>query len=99
MIKKIAGKVVHKILYLTEKPRKSALQSYYGIAGSKVECNTCHYKTHQLNSDKWHLYATCPVCRSTVRQRLLWASLTSPHKKSTELNYQNLIQNTLFHCS
>lgn len=51
-------------------------QSYYSIAGYKVECNICHYKTNKFRSDEWHLYCTCPKCGSGIRQRLLLATLT-----------------------
>ena len=50
-------------------------QVYYTIAGSSVECNICHYKANKLASDSWHLYCICPNCYSTVRHRLLLASL------------------------
>lgn len=51
-------------------------QVYYNIAGNEVECNICHYKANKLASDSWHLYCICPNCSSTVRHRLLVASLT-----------------------
>ncbi|MCK8490964.1 MULTISPECIES: class I SAM-dependent methyltransferase [Spirosoma] len=51
-------------------------QVYYNIAGSDVECNICHYKANKLTSDSWHLYCICPNCYSTVRHRLLVASLS-----------------------
>ena len=51
-------------------------QVYYSIAGSKVECNVCNYKTNKFHSDSWHLYSSCPNCFSSIRQRLLIASLT-----------------------
>lgn len=51
-------------------------QVYYNVAGNSVECNICHYKTNRFSSDPWHLYCICPNCSSTVRHRLLMASLT-----------------------
>ncbi len=50
-------------------------QVYYNVAGNSVECNICHYKANRLASDSWHLYCICPNCYSTVRHRLLVASL------------------------
>lgn len=52
-----------------------ASQVYYNLTGNEVECNICHYKANQLNSDVWHLYCICPNCSSTVRHRLLVAAL------------------------
>ena len=51
-------------------------QVYYNIAGNSVECNICHYKANKLTSDTWHRYCICPNCYSTIRHRLLVASLT-----------------------
>lgn len=62
-------------------------QIYYTISGSKVECNICHYKTNLFESDSWHLYTICQNCSSSVRQRLLIASLT--HLK--QLNFNKII--------
>lgn len=53
-----------------------ASQGYFSVFGSRVECNICHYKANRLASDDWHLYCTCPHCRSEVRHRLLFAALT-----------------------
>lgn len=53
-------------------------QVYYSVTGShQVECNICHYKARHLQSDNWHPHTICPQCRSQVRQRLLWACLTT----------------------
>ena len=51
-------------------------QVYYNVAGNDVECNICHYKANKLSNDPWHLYCICPKCYSTVRHRLLLASLS-----------------------
>lgn len=51
-------------------------QIYFNIAGSEVECNVCHYKTNKFGSDGWHQFSECPSCFSSVRQRLLVASLS-----------------------
>lgn len=53
-----------------------ASQVYYNAAGNSVECNICHYKANRLSSDNWHQYCNCPSCGSTVRHRLLVASLS-----------------------
>lgn len=64
-------------------------QIYFNIAGSKVECNICQCKSNQFNSDSWHLYCTCPLCSSRVRQRLLVASLTH----LDDLSFERIINN------
>ncbi|CAN5286330.1 hypothetical protein BH09BAC4_BH09BAC4_13680 [soil metagenome] len=53
-----------------------ATQLYYNVAGNDVECNICHYKANKLSDDPWHLNCICPKCYSTVRHRLLLASLS-----------------------
>lgn len=58
------------------------LEIYYVIAGHKVECNICHYKTNKFNSDSWHLHCICPKCGSQLRERLLVASFTLPDQFS-----------------
>jgi SAM-dependent methyltransferase len=71
---------MRKILGSVKKRAKILLlkiqQFYFHIAGSKVECNICNFKANKFNSGSWHLYCTCPLCSSMVRQRLLIASLT-----------------------
>lgn len=51
-------------------------QIYFKFAGSKVECNICHFKTNRFGSDSWHPHTICQSCGSQVRQRLLMAALT-----------------------
>lgn len=50
-------------------------QLYYSVAPYKVQCNICGYKANQLKSDSWHEFSICPNCVSSMRHRLLWASL------------------------
>ncbi len=69
-------------------------QIYLNIVGSGVECNVCHYKAIKFNSDSWHRYSICPTCSSSVRQRLLVASLTFIDK----FNFDRIIKDkTVLH--
>ena len=71
--------MINRILKLTRRisahltPKMNNIWFYF--FESKVECNICGYKANRLASDFWHQYASCPICRSGVRQRLLWAML------------------------
>jgi len=71
-MKRILG-LIKRIIKM---PLPKLQQVYFNIVGSNVECNICHYKAHKFNSDVWHLYSICPKCSSSVRQRLLMASLS-----------------------
>lgn len=62
-------------------------QIYFNVAGNDVECNICHYKANKLSNDPWHLYCICPNCYSTVRHRLLLASLSL----LTDFNFEKII--------
>ena len=68
--------ILKLIKYILKKAILNLSNIYFTIVGNKVECNICHYKTNRFNSDNWHLYCICPYCSSTVRQRLLIASLS-----------------------
>lgn len=70
-------KILSPLKGILKKSYLNLLRIYFKIAGSKVECNICHYKANRFSSDIWHLYCNCPYCGSSVRLRLLWASLTS----------------------
>ena len=84
---------MQKILGLTKRIIRISLfnlqQIYFYFVRSNVECNICHYKANKFNSDSWQLYCICPYCSSTVRQRLLMASLSFLDKFS----FNNIISN------
>jgi SAM-dependent methyltransferase len=67
---------IKKTLRIIKLPWIMLHQFYFRIAGNAIECNLCHYKANKFASDCWHLYCSCPVCSSDIRQRLLVASLT-----------------------
>jgi SAM-dependent methyltransferase len=69
--------VLRKIYRFSKQIIKSFKIAYYFIAGQLRKCNICNYQSNKLNSDNWHLYSICPKCGSSVRSRLLWASLTN----------------------
>ncbi|HTF43551.1 MAG TPA: methyltransferase domain-containing protein, partial [Terriglobales bacterium] len=62
-------------------------QAYFSAKATKVECKICGFKADRLKSDNWHPYSICPRCESTVRQRLLWATL----QHHTQLNLDTII--------
>lgn len=41
-----------------------------------VQCNVCGWRGRHFRSDCWHKHATCPLCHSGVRHRLLVAAIT-----------------------
>ncbi|MEO6721252.1 MAG: methyltransferase domain-containing protein [Ferruginibacter sp.] len=90
---KIIKKIIRAILFRTNHRyhliSEKAGQVYYSLFGSKVECNICHYKANILNSDSWHQFSVCPNCGNGVRQRLLWATLTS----TKDWNIDKIIKN------
>ncbi|MEO6330444.1 MAG: methyltransferase domain-containing protein [Ginsengibacter sp.] len=63
-------------------------QIYFSFAKSKVECNLCHYKANKFDSDFWHLYTTCPNCRSGIRRRLVFATF----EHSEDFNFKKIIE-------
>src|ERR1700680_1669258 len=52
-----------------------------------VECNICTWKGHYFLSDSVHEYIRCPVCKTTIRQRLLVAAL----QNLDQLSFNKLI--------
>jgi SAM-dependent methyltransferase len=42
----------------------------------RVTCNVCGWSGCRFVSDSWHVGVICPWCRSHVRHRLLWASVS-----------------------
>jgi len=91
-MKKILGlikRIIKRTLRIIKMPLFKLQQIYFQIVGSNVECNICHYKAHKFNSDSWHLYCNCPYCSSSVRQRLLMASLSS----LDNFSFDNIISN------
>lgn len=87
----LTKRFIKKALKTVKMPFLRLQQFYFSIVGSNVECNICHYKANKLKSDSWHLYCNCPNCTSSIRQRLLMASLTSLDKFS----YDNIINNKI----
>jgi SAM-dependent methyltransferase len=67
-----------------KQPFLKASQIYYSVAGNKVECNICNYKTNKFKSNLWHKYTNCPNCNSGVRNRLLYAALTDLDEVNAE---------------
>ena len=82
-------RIINKLIRIGKLQLFKLQQIYFYIAGSKVECNICHFRAKRFNSDSWHLYCNCAYCGSGVRQRLLMASFTNLDK----FNFQSIISN------
>lgn len=50
------------------------VQLWY-LKGSNIECNICAFRATRFANEPWHKFTSCPDCRSTLRLRLLVASL------------------------
>jgi hypothetical protein len=47
-----------------------------------VQCNVCHWRGRHFKSDLWHKHSVCPICRCSIRHRLLCAALEHIEKLS-----------------
>lgn len=67
--------MITKIKRTIKKVYRSPLQFFFRLFGSSVQCNICGYLTNRFTSDQWHLYSICQSCGSSIRHRLIWASI------------------------
>lgn len=82
-------KISKKTLISLKRLLLELYEIYFYIAGSKIQCNICQFKCNRFNSDRWHLYCTCPYCSSDVRERLLMASLSC----LDDFSFEKIIRN------
>lgn len=62
--------------------------TYYLSFPKQVECNICGWQGKHFLRDDWHRNVKCPKCKSGVRHRLLFATISQIDKFS----YKNIVQ-------
>ncbi|MFA4981725.1 MAG: methyltransferase domain-containing protein [Candidatus Omnitrophota bacterium] len=64
-----------KMLISFVKKAGSDVEAAFLSYPKKIQCNICGWSGRRFLSDPWHKYVNCPVCHTSVRQRLFIAAI------------------------